>query len=58
VTVAAIDAVVAYVVFMAELDRLLAFEKLPGVPCRAIEFDTGPKRSRCDKNSSIDRDLR
>jgi len=32
VAIAAIDAVIAYVMFVAELDRLLAFDPLAGIP--------------------------
>jgi hypothetical protein len=42
VTVAAIDAVVADVVFVTELYGLLFFDPLSGVPRRSIQRDGDP----------------
>ena len=41
--VTTIDAVVADVMFVTELDRLLSFEPLAGVPGRAIQLDGSPQ---------------
>jgi len=58
VTVTAIDAVVADVMFMTELNGLLAFEPLAGVPRRTIEFDRDPQQSDDYENSAINRYFR
>ena len=42
VTVAAIDAVVTDVMFMTELNGLLTFDPLPGVPGGTIQLDSDP----------------
>ena len=43
-TVAAIDAVVADVMLMTELDWLLSFDPLAGVPGRTIQLDGDPQQ--------------
>jgi hypothetical protein len=58
VTVAAIDAVVADVMFVTELNGLLAFDPLSGVPGGTIEFDRDPQQCDSNKNGAIDRYLR
>jgi len=42
-TVAAIDAVVSGVVFMAELNRLLTFNPLPCIPGGAVQLGSYPE---------------
>ena len=51
-TVAAINAVVAHVMFMTELDWLLALYPLPGVPGRAIDLGANPKRGKKNKDGA------
>ena len=41
-TVAAIDTIVAHVMFMTELNWLLSFDPLSGVPGRTIQLDGDP----------------
>lgn len=50
--VAAIDTVVAYMMFVTELNRLLALDPLPRVPGRSINLCSNPKRSEQDKNGA------
>jgi hypothetical protein len=57
VAIAAIDAVVADVVFVTELNWLVAFDPLAGVPRRTINLGGYPKRGEQNKNGSIDRSL-
>ena len=57
-TVAAIDTVVADVMFVAELDWLLSFDPLSGVPRRTIQLNCDPEQRDGDENSAIDRDFR
>ena len=57
-TVAAIDAVVADVMFMAELDWLLSFDPLTGVPRRTIQLDGDPQQRNSDENSAVDSNFR
>jgi hypothetical protein len=45
VTVAAVDAIVTDVVFVTELDRLLSFDPLTGIPRGAVEFNSNPQQS-------------
>lgn len=52
VTVAAINAVVTYVVLVTELDRLLALYPLPGVPGRAIDLGANPKRGKKNEDGA------
>jgi len=56
--VTAIDAVVADVMFMTELDRLLSFDPLTGVPRRTVQFHSDPKQGDNYEDSSINRNLR
>src|SRR6266446_9051749 len=58
VTVAAIDAVVADVMFVTELDRLLALNPLAGVPGRAIKLSRDPQQRDENKHGAIDRQPR
>ena len=58
VAVAAIQTVVADVVLVTKLHRLLAFDPLPRVPGRAIQFRRDPQRRHENENSAIDRELR
>jgi hypothetical protein len=58
VTVATIDAIVADVMFVAELDWLLFLDPLAGVPRRTIQFNRNPQQRDPNKNSAIDRDFR
>jgi len=58
VAVATIDAVVADVMFVTELDRLLAFDPLTRIPRRTIEFDGDPQQGDDDKDSAVDSNLR
>jgi len=57
-TVTAIDAVVANVMLMTELNGLLSFHPLASIPSRTIEFDGDPKQSNNDKNRAVDSNLR
>jgi hypothetical protein len=56
-TVAAVDAVVTDVMFMTELNRLLPFDPLTGVPGGPVQFDGYPQQGNNDKESAINRDL-
>lgn len=55
--VATVDAVVADVMFMTELDRLLALDPLARVPRRTIQFDRDPQKRNNNEESAIDRNL-
>ena len=55
VTVTTVDAVIAYVVFMAELKWLLALDVLPGVPAGTSDLGRHPKRREKDKDRAEDR---
>jgi hypothetical protein len=57
VTVAAIDAIVAHVMFMTELDGLLSFDPLTGIPRRTIQFNSNPQQSNNYEESAINRNL-
>jgi len=58
VTITAIDTVVADVMFMTELNGLLTFDPLTGVPAGTIQFDSNPQQSNDDENSAVNRDFR
>ena len=58
VTVTAIDAVVADVMFMTELNGLLTFDPLSGVPGGTIQLNSHPQQSDDYENSAINRDFR
>ena len=58
VTVTAIDAVVTDVMFMTELNGLLTFDPLAGVPGGTIQLDSDPKQSDDYEYSAINRDFR
>jgi hypothetical protein len=57
VTVTTIDAVVTDVMFMTELNGLLTFDPLPGVPGRTIQFNSDPQQSDDYEYSAINRDF-
>ena len=44
--------------FMTELDWLLFFDPLTGVPRRTIQLNSDPQQRDTNKNSAIDRDFR
>src|SRR4030095_1520280 len=56
--ITAINAVVADVVFMTELNGLLALDVLAGVPARASDLCGHPKRRREHKDSAENRRAR
>jgi hypothetical protein len=58
VTVATIDAVVANVVFVTELDWLLFLDPLTGVPRRTVQLNGDPQQRNPNKNGAVDRDFR
>jgi len=58
VAVATIDTVVADVMFVTELDRLLFFDPLSGVPGRTIQLNRDPQQRDTNKNGAVDRDFR
>ena len=58
VTVTAIDAIVADVMFMTELDWLLSFDPLAGVPGGTIQLNSDPQQSDDYENGAINRDFR
>jgi hypothetical protein len=57
-TVTTVDPIITDVMFMAELNRLLTFQPLTGVPRRPIQLHCGPQRGDHDKYRAIDRDFR
>ena len=57
-TVTTIDAVVAHVMFMTELDWLLSLNPLAGVPARTIQLNSDPQQSNDYENGAINRDFR
>ena len=44
--------------FMTELDWLLSFNPLAGVPARTIQLNSDPQQSNDYKNGAINRDFR
>ena len=54
VTVAAVDAVIADVMFVAELNWLLALDPLPGNPSRAIDRCGDPQRRQQNEDGAED----
>ena len=58
VAITAVNAVIAYMVFVTELDRLLAFDPLARVPGRAADLGTYPKSGRENKDRAEDRSFR
>ena len=58
VTIAAINAVIADVMFVAELDWLLALDILAGVPARPSDFCGDPQCGQQDKNRAVNRGSR
>ena len=52
VAITTIDAVVANVMFMAELNWLLPFDPLSCVPGRAIDFSAYPEGGKQNKNGA------
>ena len=57
VTVAAIDAVVAYMMFVAELNRLLARKERLGVIGRPVEFQQQPENYPYEEYRAVNREL-
>lgn len=57
-TVTTINAIVTHVMLVTELNWLLSFDPLTGVPGRAIQLDCNPQQRNEDKNSAINRDFR
>jgi hypothetical protein len=57
VTVTAVDAVVADVMFMTELNRLLPLDPLTGVPGRTVQLNSYPQQSNNYEESAINRNL-
>jgi len=55
--VTTIDTVVTNVMFMTELNRLLPFDPLTGVPGRTIQLNCDPKQSNNYENRAINRNL-
>ncbi len=58
VTVTTIDAVIADVVFVTELDRLLAFDVLPGVPAGTSDLGGDPQRGNQNEDRAVNRGSR
>ena len=56
-TVTAVDAVVADVMFVTELNRLLSFDPLTCIPGRTIQLNRYPKQSNNYEESAINRNL-
>ena len=57
-TVAAIDTIVADVVLVTELNRLLSFNPLSGIPRRAVQLCGGPQCGNDHEGGSVDRNFR
>jgi hypothetical protein len=57
VTVTAVDAVVADVMFMTELNRLLPFDPLTCIPGRTIQLNSDPQQSNNYEECAINRNL-
>lgn len=57
-TVTTIDTVIANVMFMTELNWLLPFDPLAGVPGRTIQLNGDVEQGDDDKNCAVDRNLR
>jgi len=55
--VTAIDAVIADVMFVTELNRLLSLEPLARVPCGTIKLNSGPQSSTHDEQRTVDGDF-
>lgn len=55
VAIAAIDTVIAHVVFMTELDWLLSFDPLAGVPTRPGDLCRYPKRCEQNEDRAVNR---
>ncbi len=53
--ITAVNAVIADVVFVTELDGLFALDPLPCIPGRAVDFGGHPKGCEQDKNGTKDR---
>ena len=52
--ITAVDAVIAHVVLVAELDRLLPFDPLSGVPPRTVDRSGHPQRRQQYKDGAED----
>ena len=57
-TVTAVDTVIADVMFMTELNWLLSFDPLTGIPRRAVKFNGYPQERNSNKKRAIDCDFR
>jgi hypothetical protein len=57
VTVTAVDAIVTDVMFVTELNWLLAFDPLARIPGRTVQFNRDPQQSHNYKYSAINRNL-
>ena len=57
VTVTAVDAVVADVMFVTELNRLLPFDPLTGVPGRTVQLNSYPQQSNNYEESAVNRNF-
>ena len=57
-TITAIDAVVADVMFMTELNWLLSFDPLAGVPAGTIQLNSDPQQGNDYKDGAINSDFR
>jgi len=55
--VAAINAVVSHVMFVAKLDGLLSLNPLAGVPGRTVQLNCNPQSGKENKDSAINREL-
>jgi len=57
VAVTTVDAIVTDVMFVTELNRLLPFDPLTGIPGRTIQFNSDPQQSNNYEESAINRNL-
>ena len=55
--VAAINAIVSHVMFVAKLDGLLSLNPLAGVPGRTVQLNCYPQSGKENKDSAINRQL-
>ena len=55
--IAAVNAVIAYMMFVTELNWLLTLNPLPGVPRRSIDLGAHPKRRDQDENGAENAEL-
>ena len=57
-TVTTVNAVIADVMFVTELNWLLSLNPLARIPCGAIQLNRDPQQSNNNKNSTVDGDSR